>query len=161
VFLVQEHKLSLADAAWYAWAPPLAFPVGGLLGGWLSWRWIRAGADALSARYRVCVVSAIALLVTALAPFAGTPLVATLVISLSCAWSSAYSVNLYSMPLDAFGAARAAFGISLLTSAYGAMQAVASPVFGEMIDRWGFEPVCVLCAVLPLAGAAVLKLTRS
>jgi hypothetical protein len=64
------------------------------------------------------------------------------------------------MPLDLFGVGRAAFGMSLLTAAYGAMQTVVSPAIGRMVDRWGFQPVCFSVSVLPLAGAAVLYLTR-
>ncbi len=53
------------------------------------------------------------------------------------------------MPLDAFGGARAAFSVSLLTGAYGAMQAVVSPLIGAMIDRYGYAPVFVIVAVCP------------
>ncbi len=70
------------------------------------------------------------------------------------------SVNLYSMPLDVYGAARAAFTVSMLTAAYGAMQAVFSPVAGRMIDRLGFQPVCIVVAVLPLVACAVLYAAR-
>ena len=42
--------------------------------------------------------------------------------SLSILAASAFSVNLYTMPLDVYTGARAAFAVSLLVSAYGAMQ---------------------------------------
>jgi predicted MFS family arabinose efflux permease len=65
------------------------------------------------------------------------------------------------MPLDVFPAARAAFAVSLLVSAYGAMQAVASPVIGAVVDHYGYAPVCIAAALMPLAAVAVLKWTDS
>jgi MFS family permease len=84
---------------------------------------------------------------------------ATLAIGASLFFSSAFNVNVYAMPLDAFSGARAAFGVSMLTGAYGAMQTVISPLIGSLVDRYGFQPVCLAAAVLPLASFAVLRLT--
>ena len=159
IFLVEAHRLTLTQAAWYAWVPPLVANVGGLLGGWLSWRYIRAGTPPLDARRRACLWSALGALVTAAAPFLPSPLAATAAISLSFFWVTAFSVNLYTMPLDAFGAQRAAFSVALLTGAYGAMQTIVSPLIGASIDRFGFHPVCLAVAAAPLAAAGVLKLT--
>jgi hypothetical protein len=64
------------------------------------------------------------------------------------------------VPLDLWGAGRAAFAVSTLTAAYGATQAVFSPLAGRVNDRWGFAPVCAVTAVLPLAGYVLLRLTR-
>jgi ACS family hexuronate transporter-like MFS transporter len=88
------------------------------------------------------------------------PVWATVVISISFFSITAWSVNLYTMPLDAFGGARAAFSVSLLTGAYGAMQAVVSPLIGGMIDRYGYGPVFVIVAVTPVAAYGILHLTR-
>ena len=61
------------------------------------------------------------------------------------------------MPLDTFGDARAAFAISILVAAYGAIQALISPIFGAIIDNHGFAPVCRIAAITPLAAYGVLK----
>jgi predicted MFS family arabinose efflux permease len=58
-----------------------------------------------------------------------------------------------------FPAERAAFAVSLLVSAYGAMQAVTSPLVGAVVDRYGYTPICVAASVMPLAAFAVLKWT--
>lgn len=158
VYLVEERGLRLADTASLAWWPPVFFNLGGLLGGWLSLRWIRRGTRPLTARLRACLVSAAALLATATVPLMPSAGWAIAAICLSAFWSSSMSVNLYTMPLDVYGAARAAFAVSMLTSAYGAMQAVFSPLAGKMIDRYGFQPVCLLVAILPLLGWGVLYL---
>jgi ACS family hexuronate transporter-like MFS transporter len=143
-----------------AWQPPLFFNLGGLAGGWLSLRWVRRGTAPVAARRRACLVSAAALLVTAAIPFAPGVGWAMAAICASAFWSSAYSVNLYTMPLDVYGAARAAFAVSMLTAAYGAMQAVFSPAAGWAIDRYGFSPVCLLVAALPLLGWGVLRMAE-
>jgi ACS family hexuronate transporter-like MFS transporter len=160
VFLVQAHGLNLVESAWLAWMPPLGANLGGLFGGWLSMRWIRGGQGAAPARMRACRWSALALLVTATVPWMPSAGWATAAICLSYFWTVALSVNLYAMPLDVWGAARAAFATAMLTSAYGAMQAGFSPLAGALIDRWGFQPVCALVALLPLAAFFVLRRTQ-
>lgn len=157
VYLVEVHRLPLAATAGYAAVPPLFFNLGGLAGGWLSLRSMRAGVPALTARLRVCVLSAVAMLATAAVPLAPGPTIATAAICFSAFWAAAMSVNLYTMPLDVWGSGRAAFAVSMLTGAYGAMQAVFSPAAGALIDRVGFTPVCVAVAALPLAACGVLR----
>jgi len=105
-------------------------------------------------------VSAAALLATAAVPWMPGAAWAVLAISFSFFSIVAWSVNLYTMPLDAFGGARAAFSVSMLTGAYGAMQAVVSPLIGAMIDRHGYSSVIVLSAVTPMLGYGILHLTR-
>jgi ACS family hexuronate transporter-like MFS transporter len=160
VFLVEAHSLSLERSAWLAWMPPVAANLGGLFGGWFSMRRIRGGAPPVPARLRACLAAAVALLVTAAVPWLPGAAWATAGICLSYFWVVAFSVNLYAMPLDVYGASHAAFATSMLTSAYGAMQAGFSPLAGALVDRWGFQPVCALVAVLPLAGCGLLRVAR-
>lgn len=157
IYLVDAHRLTLVETAWLAWLPPLFANLGGLLGGALSLAWMRAGAPAVAARMRACLISALALLATAAIPWMPTAGWALAGICLSFFWCAAMSVNLYTLPLDIYGAGPAAFAVSMLTCAYGVMQTVFSPLIGAMIDRYGFEPVCVLFAVLPLAGYGILR----
>ena len=155
--LVDVNSLSFVRAAWFAWLPPLFGALGGVAGGSLSFRWMNAGMGALAARTRVCLLAAIACLVTAAIPWAPTAALAVLGICLSFFSVAAFSVNMYSMPLDAFPAERAAFAVSLLVSAYGAMQAVTSPLLGAVVDRYGYTPVCIAASIMPLAAVAILK----
>ncbi len=158
VYLVNEHSLRLEATAAYAAIPPLFFNLGGLAGGSLSLAWMRRGMQAVPARMRACLLSAVALLATALTPLMPTPALATALICFSAFWSSALSVNLYTLPLDVFGSARAAFAVSMLTAAYGAMQALFSPLAGRLIDAHGFAPVCAGVSLLPLAAWGILRL---
>jgi ACS family hexuronate transporter-like MFS transporter len=160
VFLVERHHLTLARTAAFAWLPPLFVNLGGLAGGWLSLRWMRQGTAPTSARLRACLVSAVAMLVTAAVPLMPGAALAIAAICFSSFWAAASSVNLYTIPLDIYGARRAAFTVSTLTAAYGAMQALFSPLAGRMIDAHGFGPVCALVASLPLLGWGVLEVGR-
>ncbi len=157
VFLERRYAMPLADTKWYAALPPLFFNAGGILGGVLSLFWMRRGMKAVPSRMRVCLLSAAALVMTAATPFMPNPAIAISIICFSAFWSSAMSVNLYTIPLDVYGPARAAFAVSMLTGAYGAMQAVFSPAAGALIDAYGFAPVCAMVSLMPLAAWAILK----
>jgi len=159
LYFVDARRLTLVEAAWYAWIPPVLAALGGFLGGWLSLRWIHCGAEPAPARRRVCCAAAILALATAAIPFAPTAGLAAAGISLSFFAVAAFSVNMYSLPLDIFGGPRAAFAISLLTASAGASGLV-SPAFGWLIDRHGYLPVTAIAAVCPLAASAVLSRTR-
>lgn len=186
LFLVEsaglpQHQANLR----FAWVPPIFAALGGMAGGALSLRFASGtrdpscraggghtvpspaaspapapppgGAELFAARYRACRISGVALLATALAPLAPHPALATAAICWSFFWSVAFSVNVYALPLDFFGAGRAAFGVSALTSAYGLMQTVLSPLIGAGIDRYGFTPVCAVIGILPLGAVGVMK----
>jgi ACS family hexuronate transporter-like MFS transporter len=157
VYLTEAHGLKLTDTAFYAALPPVFFNIGGLAGGWLSLRSMRAGMAALAARRQACLVSAVAILLSAALPIVPGVRLAVGIICFAAFWAAAMSVNVYTMPLDIWGAGPAAFAVSMLTAAYGVMQAAFSPAAGAVIDRFGFTPVCVAVAALPLAAWAVLR----
>jgi MFS transporter, ACS family, hexuronate transporter len=159
LYLVEVNRLSFVEAAYFAWLPPLAAMLGGFAGGWLSFHWARRGVDPVTARVRACFACAVIGLVAILIPLAPSAAWSAAGISLSILAVSAFSVNLYTMPLDVYEGARAAFAISLLVSAYGAMQAVFSPALGAIIDRYGYTPVCAIASVTSLAAYAVLHAT--
>ncbi len=160
LYLKDVHGLTLMRANTLATIPHFFAYAGGLAGGWLSLRLIGRGMAPLDARRRACLISAVALLITAAVPVMPGPILTTLAISLSYFSITSFSVNLYTMPLDAFGGARAAFSVSLLTGAYGAMQALVSPVFGAVIDRRGYTPVILAASLMPLVAYGILHVTR-
>ncbi|MDX2153332.1 MAG: MFS transporter [Bryobacteraceae bacterium] len=142
-----------------AWIPSLAASAGGMFGGWLALRWINRGHDVLSVRLKIMLCASIALLSTAAVPLMPSPALATALICVSYFSCVASSVNLYSIPLDVYGAGRAAFAVSTLTSAYGVMQAGFSPLAGRIVDAYGFPPLCMLVAALPLLSWVIVKVT--
>jgi ACS family hexuronate transporter-like MFS transporter len=156
-YLVDVHRLTLATAARFAWIPFAFAAIGGFAGGWLSMRWTARGLAAVAARTRVCCAAAVVSLATVAIPWMPTPLLSAAGISVAMGAVAAFSVNMYTLPLDTFGGARAAFAVSILVAAYGAVQALISPAFGALIDNYGFAPVCRIAAVAPLAAFGVLK----
>lgn len=160
-YLVDEHGLSLARSALYAWIPPLFALIGGFMGGWLSRRFMERGIAALAARFRACLAAAVVSVAAFAIPAAPTPGWAAAGISLSIFAVAAFSVNMYSMPLDAFGSARAAFAVSILVASYGAVQFVISPIFGRLADLHNWGALTAAAALTPLAACAVLWSSRS
>jgi ACS family hexuronate transporter-like MFS transporter len=76
--------------------------------------------------------------------------------SLSFFLIGAWSTNLYTIPVDLYGASHAGFGVAALVFAYGAMQAIVSRPLGRVIEQYGFQPVCLLFGLLPLTAYALL-----
>ena len=160
LFLVTSYGLTEGDAnRGFVWLPPVFGTLGGFAGSAMAMRFARTRSTS-SARILTAWIGAAALLVTALAPQLPTPLAATAVIAWSLFWTVALSSNTYALPIDYFGAGRAATGVSMLTASYGLMQAVLSPAIGAMVDRIGFGAVCAVVAVLPLAGIAIVDRSR-
>jgi ACS family hexuronate transporter-like MFS transporter len=151
IYLVHVHHLSGQQASHYTPVIPICGFFGALAGGSLSWRLINRGMTPVKARKRACLAAAVLLLGTMTIPFLPTPALATAGMSLSFFLISAWSTNHYTLPIDIYGAGRAAFAIGGLIFAYGAMQSVVSRPLGVVIERYGFQPVCFTFAVLPLA----------
>ncbi len=159
LYFVEAQHLTIVQSAWFAWIPPALAAAGGFAGGWLSLRWIGRGIGPAPARLRVCLVAAVISLATAAIPAAPDAALAACGISLSFFAIAAFSVNLYSLPLDTFGGPRAAFAVSMLTASAGAAGLI-SPVFGALIDRHGYAPVTAIAALCPLLACAVLAPLR-
>jgi ACS family hexuronate transporter-like MFS transporter len=157
VFLVKVHALSQQDANYrLAWIPPVFATAGGFAGSWLTLRWSRGAAGVTAARLKVILTGAVLLLSTAAAPLLPDPGAATAAICLSFFACVMASVNIYTLPLDLFGARSAAFAVSGLTAVYGLLQGVFSSVVGRVVDAHGFTPVCLTAALCPLAAWLVL-----
>ncbi len=161
LYFVEQWHLTQAEAnARFAWIPQVVATIGGFLSGWIAFRWIRNGMEVRTARMRVSWICALAALVsTAAIPFMPSVPLAALALTSSAFWGICISTNLYAMPIDLFGPARAGFGVAALTFAYGMMQALLSPRIGSMIDRFGFNTVCFTLSALPLIGVAILAVS--
>jgi ACS family hexuronate transporter-like MFS transporter len=155
-FLIHVHHLTPPEAAHYTWIVPISGYFGGMLGGLLSWRFVRSGRSPIAARKLACFVAAALLMGTIAVPLAPTPALATLGMSLSYFLVCAWSVNHYTLPIDLYGAERAGFSVSALVFAYGVMQAVISRPLAQVIERYGFAPVCTTFAFLPILGYALV-----
>jgi MFS transporter, ACS family, hexuronate transporter len=159
LYLTQARHMSQEQAnREYAWIPTALGIAGGFVGGAMAYSWIRRGMKPVAARLKVCWIGAGVLFLTAAVPWMPTPGLATALISLSFFCTLMLSTNIYALPIDLFGAGRAAFGVAALTCTYGIMTALLSPVIGAVVDRVGFTPVCAGVSVLPLVGVWLLQL---
>jgi ACS family hexuronate transporter-like MFS transporter len=151
-YLVRVHHLTPPEASHYTWIVPLTGYLGALLGGAISWRLVRSGHTPVAARKRACLISAVLLTSTMAVPLLPSPALATAGMSFSFFWVCAWSTNHYTLPIDIYGAGRAAFGGAALVFAYGVMQSFISRPLAAVIKDYGFGPVCFTFALLPLAG---------
>jgi len=160
IYFVQERHLTMAQAnQQFAWIPPTFAMLGGFFGGWLAFRSIRQPGDATQARIRICWSIAPVLLVTAAIPFIQSTLMVAAAMGISFFACLAIVNNLQMVPIDLFGAERAAFTGSVLTCSFALMQSVISPAIGYLVDHYGFAVVCLAMSVLPLIGVGVLMWT--
>jgi ACS family hexuronate transporter-like MFS transporter len=157
LYLTETFHLTQSQANSYAWFPPVASTLGAFTGGWISRRAISRNGEPVRARAFGMLVSAIGCLVVLLAPFNRTPFWATLVVAASYFWTTAGSVNLYTIPVDIWGGERAGSAISALVFTYGLLQTGISPVVGSLVDHFGFVPVCWLVALPPLAAWLMVR----
>jgi ACS family hexuronate transporter-like MFS transporter len=160
IFLVERYQLTQQQAnQGYAWIPPIFATAGGLFGGWLAMRAMNQGATWRQARNRVIRLGSILVLCTAAVPLMPAPAYAIAVVSLSFFFTMAVSANVYALPQDLFGPQRTGLAVAAITCGYGLMLAVFSPLTGRLVDRYGFIPICVICALLPLLGWLLLQRT--
>jgi ACS family hexuronate transporter-like MFS transporter len=160
-YLIRVHHLTPEQASNYTPIVPLAGYLGALLGGAISWRLVRSGHTPVAARKRACLISAVFLLATMAIPLLPNPALSTAGMSFSFFWVCAWSTNHYTLPIDIYGAGRAAFGGASLVFAYGIMQSIISRPLAAGIERFGFGPVCFAFAWLPIAGYLLVHLLIS
>lgn len=160
IYFVHDWNMTAEEANQkFAWMPPVFGLLGGFFGGWLAYRSIRAGTEVVTARLKVSWLSAALMLITAAIPLMPSRTLAAAAVSMSFFWTVCISANLYALPIDLFGPKRAAFGVAVLTFAYGLMQAFASPIIGGMVEHLGFRAVCIGMSILPLIGVGILQIT--
>jgi len=155
-YLVRMHHLSPAETAHYTWIVPICGYFGAMVGGSISWQLIHRGMTPVAAHKRCCMVAAVLLMSTAAIPLMPTPFLATLGMCISFFLVTAWSTNHYTLPIDIYGPARSAFGVSALILAYGLMQFVVSSPLASFTERYGFAPVCIVFAFMPLLSYTIV-----
>jgi ACS family hexuronate transporter-like MFS transporter len=155
-YLMGVYKLTLPQSARYSWIPLFVSNIGGIFGGWLSLRWIRAGSRPVSARKRAVWWSALLSFVALALPAVHAPGWGTVLISASFFFALAGSVNIYALAIDLYGAAQAGTAVAAMTCAYGLLQAAISPLIGSLADRGLYQEPVVLVTIALLLSATVL-----
>jgi ACS family hexuronate transporter-like MFS transporter len=160
IYFVQVHHLTPVEAnKYFAWIPPIFATLGGLTGAALVLRWVRGGRSPLAARLRMIWMMTPVLLLTALVPLMPSPITAAAAISLSFFVVMMVLTNLHVVPIDLFGAGRAALTAAMLSCSYALMQLFLSPMMGAAADSFGFNQMCLIISALPLVALAILRVT--
>jgi ACS family hexuronate transporter-like MFS transporter len=160
-YLTYAFPLTTKSVAAFAWIPPVAATVGAFFGGWISRHAIARGKPIAEARIFAVFISAIGCLAILVLPWCGSPATATVVISASSFWVTSGSVNVYTIPVDIWGAARAGTAISALVFGYGILQTGISPLIGFIVDHHGYAPACWLVGVTPMGAWWLVRRLRT
>jgi ACS family hexuronate transporter-like MFS transporter len=161
-YLVQERRLSAADANWYfAWIPPVFATLGGLASGALAFRWIRAGVPSVKSRMRIAWLSAPIVLISAAVPWVHSTNIAVVLIAMSLLFCMSTITSFNILPIDLFGSDNAGFTAAILASSYSLLQVFVAPLIGRIVDAYGFSAVCVIVSACPLVGVCLLQATLS
>lgn len=99
-FLEKRFHLSLAATGWWTSAFFALTGVGGIVGGWLAGAFLGRGWKLNTARKVSLLICALAVVPVCLAPFAGSVLLAVLIVGLAGAAHQGWSANLYSVVSD-------------------------------------------------------------
>jgi ACS family hexuronate transporter-like MFS transporter len=156
-YLTYSFGLTEKSVAAFAWIPPVAATLGAFFGGWLSRNAIARGRPIADARTFAVFISALGCLVILALPWCGSPVAATIVISASYFWATSGSVNVYTIPVDIWGGARAGTAISALVFGYGILQTGISPLIGFIVDHHGYAPACWLVGLTPMGAWWLLR----
>ena len=160
LYFTQTFGLSMQAANEYGKYTHLVNYAGALTGGWISMMLVRRGWRPANARLQVCGLVAVGQLLNFAIPMASTPLLATIGICAAYVLAAMWGVNFYTLPVDRYGHATAAFAVSLLTSAFGILQVVISPWIGRTVQTSGFQSVCILASICPIIAFGIVWLTR-
>jgi ACS family hexuronate transporter-like MFS transporter len=153
----REHLgMPLADVGRLLWIPPFFEAVASIGAGWLSDRWVSAGATPVTARMRVLIG------VTALAPCAFfLPWISSVSISLALvcglqfmgsAWITLTSLAVVEI-VPSGGRATA---IGLISACGGVTAIIFNACAGTLIDRFGYTPLFMFGGLLHPASALLV-----
>ena len=99
-FLRKSFGFDLGDTARWTSAFFFIAAIGGVLGGWFAGKLIARGWSIARARKTALLACALAVVPVSLAPFAGSPLLAVLIVGLAGSAHQGWSANLFSLVSD-------------------------------------------------------------
>jgi ACS family hexuronate transporter-like MFS transporter len=99
-FLTKSFHLELSATAWWTSTFYFLAAVGGVGGGWLAGKLLGRGWSVNATRKTTLLICALCVVPVFLAPFAGSPLVAVLIVGLAGSAHQGWSANLFSVVSD-------------------------------------------------------------
>jgi ACS family hexuronate transporter-like MFS transporter len=155
-YLKSSVGFSLAEIGRYAWIPFATQGVGILLGGWFSDLLIRRDVRVVNARLVVMAAGMIMMTAGVLAAFPFPILVTFTGISVATFGFGLWAPNMMSLCGEAFPreAVGSVTGLSGMGAGLGGLALTLGT--GWLVDHFGFSPVFVLVATMPLVAIVVL-----
>jgi len=157
-YLADVRGFGLGQIAWAAAIPFVFADLGAVAGGYAGQRLIRAGWSVDTSRKTMIWVGALLVPLALPAVYVDSPALAVLCLGLGIFGIQVKSTNLFAVPTDLFppAAVGTVWGAS---GAVGSLSAALSqPVIGWTIDRYSYEPVFVVVALMHIVSAACVML---
>jgi len=157
-YLYNVRGMSLRDIGAFSWVPYLIGDIGSIAGGWAAARLIAARVGVLNARKLTMFFGATCCLGSLLVVQARSSASAIAVIGLVLFGHTFMSANMFASIGDLFPE-KLAGRVTGLTGFSGGLSGILFPLMtGILVDRYGYAPVFVIAAALPLAGVSALFL---
>jgi ACS family hexuronate transporter-like MFS transporter len=157
-YLFNVRGMSLRDIGAFSWVPYLIGDVGSIAGGWAAARLIANHFSVLRARKLTMFFGAVCCLGSLLVVGAHSSASAIGIIGLVMFGHTFMSANMFASIGDLFPE-RLAGRVTGLTGFSGGLSGILFPLMtGILVDRYGYAPVFLIAAALPLAGVSALFL---
>lgn len=158
LYLSKTRGYTLAMIGVLGILPPLFGDIGSIGGGWISGRLIGAGLSVARARRVVMFAGAALCALSIVVVKADTPVIWWGAICLVYLGHYALSANMFAAISDVFPN-NATARVTALTGIAGGFSGWLFPIItGKIVDRFSFDPVFILAALMPAAGVLALFL---
>ena len=158
LYLSKTRGYTLAMIGVLGILPPLFGDVGSIGGGWITGRLINLGLSVYSARRVVMFAGAALCALSIVVVKADTPVIWWSAICLVYLGHYALSANMFAAISDLFPNDATA-RVTALTGIAGGFSGWLFPIItGKLVDRFSYDPVFTLAALMPAAGVLVLFL---
>lgn len=157
-YLADVRGFGLGQIAWAAAIPFVFADLGAVAGGYAGQRLIRAGWSVDASRKTMIWTGALLVPLALPAVYVDSPVLAVLCLGLGIFGIQVKSTTLFALPTDLFPPA----AVGTVWGASGAVGSLASalsqPVIGWTIDRYSYEPVFVVVALMHIVSATCVML---
>ncbi|HWQ55468.1 MAG TPA: MFS transporter [Bryobacteraceae bacterium] len=156
-YLADARGLSMASIGAFAWIPFVAALAGGLAGGGISSRLVRAGMPPVRARQAVLLASGLLVSAGVLSVYAASLFGAMLAVSAGAFAMQCWGANLDTLPTDLFPSEQVARAVGLcgLFGSVGGILFMA--VTGYLVQHYSYTPVWIATAVMYPVGYLLLR----
>jgi ACS family hexuronate transporter-like MFS transporter len=157
-YLADARGFGLGQIAWAAAVPFVFADLGALAGGWAGQRLVARGYTVDAARKAMIWAGALLVPFALPAVYVDSALVAVLCMGIGVFGIQVKAVSLFAVPGDIFppAAVGTVWGVS---GAVGSLaSALSQPAIGWTIDRYSYEPVFIVVALMHIVSAACVML---